>query len=429
MLSHDQDTDESSDDAFASSRRFRMVSIDVFRGSVMFLLLAEAFHFCRVAEAFPGSRIARWLCYHQTHVPWRGLVIHDLIQPGFSFLVGTALAFSIASRKRRNQSTVGLLLHAAWRAAVLILLGVFLRSMGKSQTNWTFVDTLTQIGLGYLPLVVFALLPRKTTWIAIAVILLGYFAAFAVTPLPSWDFEQTSVGVPAEWPHWEYGFAAHWNKNTNLAANVEHWLLNKFPRAEEFGFNGGGYATLSFIPTLATMLLGLVAGRWLRDFAYREDESPPTESPSSDDGQLEIESRGLAAMRLLIAGLVCLAIGYALDWSGVCISVKRIWTPSWVLVSGGWCFLILLAFHIVCDQMGVRRIFFPLIVIGMNSIVAYVATWILPDFISSSLETHFGGLRTIFGEGWSTIVSGSVVVLVIWLMLFWMHRRKLYVKI
>ena len=415
-----------------SSRRVRMVSIDVFRGSVMFLLLAEAFHFCQVAEAFPDSRIAQWLCYHQTHIPWRGLVIHDLIQPGFSFLVGTALAFSIASRKKRDQSTVGLLLHAAWRAVVLILLGIFLRSMKSSQTNWTFVDTLTQIGLGYLPLVLIALLPRKATWVSIAIILVGYFAAFALTPLPPGDFEKTTVGVPDDWPHWEDGFAAHWNKNTNLAAKFEHWWLNQFPREKEFEFSRGGYATLSFIPTLATMLLGLVAGRWLRGFAYREDESPPIGSKSNDSGNDNlptIESAGLAASRLLVAGLVCLAVGYALDWSEICISVKRIWTPSWVLVSGGWCFLILLAFHFVCDHLAIRRVFFPLVVVGMNSIVAYVATWILPDFVRRSLDTHLSGLPDVFGQSWSTIVSGPAVVLTIWLILFWMHRRKLYVKI
>ena len=178
------------------SRAIRISSVDVFRGGVMFLLIAEAFHFCHVAEAFPNSRIAQWLCYHQTHVPWRGLSIHDLIQPGFSFLVGTALAFSITSRRIRGQSPTGLLLHAVWRTLILIFLGVFLRSMESEQTNWTFVDTLTQIGLGYFPLVVIALMPRKATWSAIGLLLVGYFLAFAMTPTPGMGFDTTDCRSP-----------------------------------------------------------------------------------------------------------------------------------------------------------------------------------------------------------------------------------------
>ena len=412
-----------------SSQSLRMTSVDVFRGGVMFLLIAEAFHFCRLAESSPQSRVATWLCYHQTHVPWRGLSLHDLIQPGFSFLVGTALAFSITRRRRRRQSTTGLLAHATWRAILLIFLGVFLRSMHREQTHWTFVDTLTQIGLGYLPLVVVALLPRKFAWLTVGVILVGYFLAFATMPTPKMGFDQTSLGVPADWPHWEDGFAAHWNKNTNFAAKFDRWFLNLFPRADEFKFNAGGYTTLNWIPTLATMLLGLVGGRWLRDYAYRESEEVPIDDGNDVGEEPLIEPENRAAIRLFIVGLACLILGYALDWSGVCISVKRIWTPSWVLVSGGWCFLILLVLHILSDRLGIKSIFFPLTVVGMNSIVAYVATWLLPDFIQKSIDIHLGGLRDLFGEAWSTVLSGSSVVMLMWLLLYWLHRRKLYIKI
>ena len=70
--------------------------------------------------------------------------------------------------------------------------------------------------------------------------------------------------MPADWPHRLSGFAAHWNKNTNFAAWFDQWFLNLFPRQEPFVFNGGGYLTLSFIPSLATMIFGLMAGEWLR---------------------------------------------------------------------------------------------------------------------------------------------------------------------
>ena len=78
---------------------------------------------------------------------------------------------------------------------------------------------------------------------------------------PPADFDLTWVGVPKDWPHLLTGFAAHWNKNTNFAAWFDQWFLNLFPREKPFVFNGGGYLTLSFIPTLGTMILGLLAFR------------------------------------------------------------------------------------------------------------------------------------------------------------------------
>ena len=79
------------------------------------------------------------------------------------------------------------------------------------------------------------------------------------TSLPGAGFDYEKVGVPAGWPHLQ-GFAAHWDKNTNFAAAFDQWFLNLLPRAKPFLFNRGGYLTLSFVPSLATMLLGLLAG-------------------------------------------------------------------------------------------------------------------------------------------------------------------------
>src|SRR5262245_7522449 len=242
----------------------RQVSIDVYRGFVMFLMMAEVLRLCRVAGALPGNRFWEILCYHQTHVEWIGCSLHDVIQPSVSFLVGVALPYSIASRLARGQGSGSLSLHALWRAILLILLGVFLRSTGRPLTYWTFEDTLSQIGLGYCFLFLLGLRPMRDQWIALGVILVGYWAAFALYPLPPPGFAYAEVGVPADWPHLMSGFAAHWNKNSNLAWAFDRWFLNLFPREKPFLFNGGGYATLSFIPTLGTMILGLIAGGILR---------------------------------------------------------------------------------------------------------------------------------------------------------------------
>ena len=78
----------------------RIAAIDAFRGFVMFLMLAEMMRLWTLHDAFPQSRFWAIVAYNTTHVPWQGCSLHDLIQPAFSFLVGAAMPFSIASRRR-----------------------------------------------------------------------------------------------------------------------------------------------------------------------------------------------------------------------------------------------------------------------------------------------------------------------------------------
>ena len=213
-----------------------------------------------LARVAPDKPVWEFLCHHQSHVEWIGCVLHDMIQPSFSFLVGVALPFSLASRRARGQTMGWLTAHAVWRSLVLVFLGVFLRSIGRKQTNFTFEDTLSQIGLGYTFLFLLGTRSVRVQWIAFVLILVGYWGLFAAYPLPGSDFPYPSVGVPADWNHLMSGFPAHWNKNSNPAWAFDVWFLNLFPREQPFQYNGGGYATLSFIPTLATMILGLIAG-------------------------------------------------------------------------------------------------------------------------------------------------------------------------
>lgn len=386
----------------------RLASIDAYRGLVMFLMMAEVLALGSVAAAFPESGFWRFLAHHQSHVDWVGCSLHDMIQPSFSFLVGVAVPFSLAARMARGQGTASLLGHTVWRALVLIALGIFLRSIGKGQTNFTFEDTLTQIGLGYTFLVLTSMAGVRVRWVILGIILVGYWLAFALYPLPGPDFDWSKAGVSPEWPHHLGGFAAHWNKNTNLAWAFDTWFLNLFPRESIFTHNGGGYSTLSFVPTLGTMILGVMAGNWLR-------------SELSDWAKLK---------RLAIAGVIGLGTGWLLGAAGVCPVVKRIWTPTWVLYSGGWCFLLLALFYGLVEMVRLRFWFFPLIVIGMNSIASYLMDWLFVGFIRKSLHTHLGdGFFLWMGEGYQKLVEGGCILLILWLILFWMYRRKLFLKI
>ncbi len=392
----------------ASPPAERLASLDAYRGLAMLLMLGEALRLQQVSDAVPDSGFWRFLAYHQTHVAWAGCSLHDLIQPGFTFMVGVSLPFSIAARLGRGQSKLSMTLHAAWRSAVLVLLGVFLRSLGKERTNFTFDDTLTQIGLGYTFLFLLGLRPVRDQLIALTLILVGYWAAFALSPLPGPEFDRTAVGMPADWPHDYEGFAAHWNKNANPAWAFDRWWMNLFPRDEPWRFHPGGYATLSFVPTLGTMLLGLLAGRTLRS------RWTPT----------------IRTAALLLAAAACFGLAVTLDATGVCPIVKRIWTPAWVLFSGGWCFVTMAALYAVMDVKGWKRWAFPLVVVGMNSIAAYCLDWLAAEWVGETLVRHFGSAPfRAFGEPYEPFLLGAATLLVLWLILFWMSRRRVFLRI
>jgi len=345
----------------------------------MLLMMGEVLRLSQWAAANPGNPVLAFLAYHQTHVEWVGCSLHDLIQPSFSFLVGTALAYSMRKRESSGDSFAAILRHSVWRSLILIGLGIFLRSANKPMTYFTFEDTLTQIGLGYTFLVLSSRLSDRALWIAIGLLLFAYWLAWALYPLP---------GQP---------LAAHWQKGDNLGAAFDRFFLNLFPRAEPFVEHRGGYCTLSFIPTLGTMMLGLVAGRQLLNRV-----------------SIQMMARW---------GVLVLALGLLVHFLGLCPIVKRIWTPSWTLASGGACFLLLSAFRLWLEDKAEAGLAFPLIVVGANSIAAYLIAHWWDGFFASSWRIHFGWLP---GAG---ALTGIVVLGLEWLCLYWMYRRRIFLKI
>lgn len=402
----------------------RLASVDAYRGLVMALMMAELLQFGGLAKKYPDNPVLATLGHHQTHVEWVGCSLHDLIQPSFSFLVGVSLPFSLAARRAAGQSALRMTLSAFWRGFLLIVIGTLLRSQGQPQTNYGFIDTLCQIGLGYGFLFLLALRPARDQWLAFAAILVGYWALFALWQLPGPEFDPAAVGVKPEWhqQHGPTGFAAHWDRGTTPGAALDRWFHNSYrrPDGRPFVEHGGGYVTLNFVPTLATMILGLLAGGVLKG------------------GRSGWEKVGA----FVAAGLVGLAAGYGLGWAGVCPVVKKIWTPSWVLFSGGWCFVLLAGFYAVVDVAGWRRWAFPLVVVGANSIAAYVlaASFVKPQVLEA-VKRHLGDfalpavapgwhgwLMEHFPE-WETTAHRALTLLILWLVLLWMYRRKIFLKV
>ncbi|HEY2472952.1 MAG TPA: DUF5009 domain-containing protein [Terracidiphilus sp.] len=386
----------------------RNVAVDAYRGLVMVLMMGEVMRFAEVARAFPQSTFWRILAFNQTHVEWAGMSLHDTIQPGFTFLAGVALPYSIRSRQGKGESFAHMLWHTMWRSVVLIALGIFLRSTDRPITYFTFEDTLSQIGLGYTFAFLLTFAKPRWQWIALGGILLGYWLVWALYPAPGANFDWASVGVSPDWHRYLYsGFAAHWNKNSNLGQAFDVWFLNLFPRTSRFSFNDGGYLTLSFIPTLGTMLLGVIAGRWFQESAPR----------------IPLRKFAFAAVALMAAGLL-------LHFTGICPIVKRIWTPSWTLWSGGVCFVFLAAFSWVIDVRGYRKVAFPLVVVGKNSIAAYLMAHLWEDFILQSFRIHLGTrFLNVFGAGLEPLFLGVLTMGMYWVILWWMYKKRIFVRI
>lgn len=387
---------------------FRNVAVDAYRGFVMLLMLGEVLQFSIVASHYPHSAIWQILSFNQSHVEWVGMSLHDTIQPSFTFLVGVALPYSLRGRQRRGETFRQMFVHTVWRSFVLVALGIFLRSTHATSTYFTFEDTLTQIGLGYTFAFLLSFVSSKWVWTAFGAILFLYWLAWALYPLPDAQFRYMSVGVPQSWQaaHLLHGFAAHWNKNANLGQAFDRWFLNLFPRTEAFRYNDGGYLTLSFIPTLSTMLLGLLTGRWLI-----------ASQPS------------IPFRKLLLNALWLIAAGVLLQVLGINPIVKRVWTPAWTLFSGGVCLLILSAFAWIIDVRGYRKLAFPFVVVGMNSIAAYLMAHLWEEFLERALQTHLGSFLNVLGATLEPLVSGALILAIYFYALLWMYRNRVFLRI
>ena len=177
-------------------RAARLVSLDAYRGAIMLLMASGGLGLARATRDLDPGSPWKWVGYQVEHAEWAGATLWDFIQPGFMFMVGVALPWSLASRTARGQRFGDQFVHALWRSLVLVLLAVFLTSAGSPQTNWVFTNVLAQIGLGYPFLFLLAFTRPRAQWLAAAGILVAYWLALA----PIRSRRRTSTGRPSACP-------------------------------------------------------------------------------------------------------------------------------------------------------------------------------------------------------------------------------------
>ncbi len=165
---------------------------------------------------------------------------------------------------------------------------------------------------------------------------------------------------------------------------------------------------MNFVPSIATMVFGLLAGELMK-------------SNFSITAKLK---------RLLLFGILGVIVGKVIAVAGLCPIVKRIWTPSWTIYGAGWVTLVLAAFVALIEWRCWKRWAFPFVVVGLNPITLYCLWQLSGGFIRENIRRHLGqGIFETFGAEYIPLLERAAVLLVLWLILLWMYRRKIFLRI
>jgi len=199
------------------------------------------------------------------------------------------------------------------------------------------------------------------------------------------------------------GLAAHFQPMATMPQQFDLWFLNLFPR--EKPFEGHAYATLNFVPSIVTMLMGLMCGQVLR----RNDLAAGA----------KLRRMGIAAAACLIVSIVAGAT--------ICPVVKKLWTPSWVLFSGAYVMSALAAAYWIIDVKKWNRWVFPFVVVGLNPLTMYLLGMICKGWFRKNLHTHLPGF--LFEPPHGPIVEACLIVTLFWLILLWMYRNRIFLRL
>jgi predicted acyltransferase len=386
-----------------ASRAERVVSLDVFRGATIAAMIL-------VNDPGSWSHIYRPL----EHAEWNGWTPTDLIFPFFLFIVGVSLTLSFASRIGRGLTRGALAIHVVRRSALIFAIGLFLNGFPDFDLgSIRIMGVLQRIAICYLVagLLYLATFQReagsdgvvrvhanlRVTAAAVVLLLVGYWALMTFVPVPG------------------YG-AGHLGKDDNLGAYVDRTLMPGHLWAESVTWDPEGF--LSTFPAIASLLIGILAGEWLRS-----------------DRPGELKALGLAT-----AGLALLVVGRL--WHPYFPINKNLWTSSFVLFTGGFAMLALSVCFWMVDLRAWRSWTPSFLVFGMNAILAYALAALVSEVSTDFDFLHFQGHETTL-HGWiydkyfvphASPVNASLAfavffVLVIFAMLWPFYRGKLFLRV
>jgi predicted acyltransferase len=434
----------------------RVVAVDVLRGLVLLVLVPDTlggFSFYRMAASHPDDPVWTALASQFTHVEWSGAALWDLVMPLFVFLVGVSMAMSYRRRKSGGATDREMLGGAALRTATLVVLGLLVQmtftslldealllavlatglpvsaiarrlagrpaaaARGPSPAAWTLVvlvcalawmaldvrklgnyqlnQILILIGLAYLPAFFMMRYRDAVKAAAAAAIVAAYAIAFAL-------YAPQASPAAADGPWAAIG--SHWRSGANVAAAFDQWLLNLLPRAEPYAGNPHDYHTLQFVPMIALMLAGAIAGGRIAEETGRE---------------------GLP-LRFAAAGFAGLALSAVLVAAGFPL-VKSLWTPSWTVFGASVCLILLGAALRLFDAGRRAGLAMPLVVLGANSILLYVLAigerWRVLSLWQRVVPAEW------MAVSWRPVLESVLVLASFWLLAAILYRWRVFVRI
>ena len=368
--------------AKVAAKGVRLMSLDFYRGLIMVLLMLESTRLYDHLGDITEGTFFHPVMIQFTHHRWHGLHFWDLIQPGFMFIAGVAMAFSLFKQTAHgipwNKQAGKALRRSGW----LFFWGVLDYAVRGDHLSFELWDVLTQ--LSFTLLVAFLIFRWNTS----------YQLLFSVGLLILTAVLYRFTNVP--------GFDQPFTDQHNFGNYVDVLLMNKI--------NPGGWVAINCIPTAAHTIWGAVAGKWLLTLA---------------DDKTKIK-------RILILGVVVLALGFALDWSGITPIIKRIATTSFTLASGGWCLLGLAFLYWWIDVLNHKKFLKFFLIVGMNSIFIYVFFEIVVHrWLYDYLYVIVNGIISPIGlaEQAINIIASLVVFAVEWGLCYWLYKKKIFFKI
>ena len=394
----------------AESAGGRLMALDALRGFDMFWIVGAGAVVTALGK-LNDTAFTRFLSAQLTHVQWEGFHFEDLIFPLFVFISGVSLVFS-TGRSVEQLGRLKAALRLGRRCVLLFLLGVFY--YGGLSGSWSeirLLGVLQYIGLAcfFGGAIFIALRRARAVAAAFAALLLGYWALMAWVPFPDVRLDKASLAeaeakAGSSVPEKVLGGASGrvrglYDEGHNLSNYVDYRFLpgRKINGAYE------SQPVLGIIGVVSACLLGALAGLWLR-------------RPEVGDGR---KVAGLAA-----AGAAGVALGVL--WSLSFPIVKKLWSPSFVLVACGCSSLLLGAFYGVVDVWRKRRWCQPFVWVGMNSIVIYLAHNIV-SFSKVAERLAGGDLRRLL-DAHVAAGAGGVLLGVVELGLTFLLARFLYVR-
>jgi len=358
----------------------RVLSVDALRGFDMFWIIGGQKIFRSLDEVF-HSPTTQWISRQMDHAEWFGFTFYDLIMPLFLYLVGISMVFSFNKRLSKDPSRMMLWKHILTRVLWLWVLGMVVQ--GKLLTYdfaaiKLYSNTLQAIAAGYLIAAIIILyFPMIRQLIATMGLLVIYWAVFALVPVPG-------IGVGGFTP------------DGNIAIYMDKLVLGSFQDGTTYSW------LLSSLNFGVTTMLGVFTGYLLQ---------------SKINGMEKL-------VALLVSGVALTVLG--ITWQIWHPLIKHLWTGSFVLFSGGLCFLLLAAFYYLIEIRRYRKWCSMFIVVGSNAIFAYVSSHIF-DFRLIA-KVFVGGLEQYVGAWYPfTLALGGFLVL--YLILKLMHDTKVFVRL